>query len=152
MRALTGRMAVALLASGVAAVAFGLSHQHVHWPLFGLLVIGVLGVGACFDAALTGPMAWPEPELPARSEPDRALAHYVRVLEDAERSVAADDDRLRNLLRQIAGDRLRMRGLAWDSPEARTLLGDDLAQYLGAPPRRISRRILRRHVERIESL
>ncbi|WP_406027978.1 hypothetical protein OH802_11580 [Nocardioides sp. NBC_00850] len=150
MRVLTGRMVVALLASGVAAVALG--HQHVHWPLFALLVIGVLGVGACFDAAITGPTAWPEPELPARSEPDRALAHYVRVLEDAERSVAADDDRLHNLLRQIAGDRLRMRGLAWDSPEARTLLGDDLAQYLGAPPMRISRRMLRSHVERIELL
>lgn len=126
-------------------------------PVGALVLLGVLVVGAVRDAGAGGGEAgesgWPEPppRVTGRGS-DRHLAAYVRMLEGAE-TADVPDSRTRDELRRLCDARLaRRHRLTHADPEARALLGDDLADLLVAPPRRIGRRRLDAHLRRIEAL
>jgi hypothetical protein len=92
------------------------------------------------------------PPEPRSGASDTRLVTYTRVLEDhlaAREPTAAVRDRLRWLVIQ----RLELhRGLGVDDPEARVLLGPDLAALLDDPPRRINPAELDDALTRIEML
>lgn len=118
-----------------------------------LVAVGVLGLGVLLDGTVGEPAQWGEQRpRPSRSRGrDATTASYLRVVED--HLTARDPSAaLRDRMARLADQALARRGLDRHAPEARDLLGPDLAAALGGPVQRMTRTRIERCVERIEQL
>jgi hypothetical protein len=122
-------------------------------PIVAMVLLAALVMGAVEDLHDDETPPWPQPPPAAPTAGnDRQLAAYVRMLESDE-TAAIPGPRTREVLRRLCDERLaRRHRLVRTDPAARELLGDDLADLLDGPPRRIGRRRLDAHLRRIEAL
>ena len=149
-----GRFVLGALA--VVAIELGARYEHVrpdHLRLSLVVAVVVAVVGLMLDAALMGSADWEVSSRTTIQPPgqDSGLSLYVRMME-SHLSSRVPDPVLQSRLRRLVDDRLRRRGLRPQDPEARSLVGPDLAAALEGPPRKLSKAELAVFVHRIEEL
>lgn len=119
-----------------------------------VVALAVAGAGLLLDALADSGASWhldaARPVLPQGQDP--ATARYRSLLESHVAS-ASPDAGVRDRFASLAELVLRQRhGIDLSDPGAAARLGPELAAFLAAPPRRLSRREIERHLQRIEEL
>jgi len=147
-------IAAAVLFVGIDVLLILLDFDPDHLRLGLLVALGVTVSGLVLDSMGDSGPPWTAEGgrdlVPAGA--DERLAGYVRLLESHLTADAAGTG-LRDRLAALCDERLERRhGLTRSDPEARELLGVDLAQDLSGPPRRLSRAEIDDYVRRIEDL
>ncbi|MGZ4446313.1 MAG: hypothetical protein ACXVWZ_10240 [Nocardioides sp.] len=149
------RAGVGLAAFAVAEVLLSVLHFDPDAARLGLLVaLGVTAAWLLRDALVDAGPDWevPRSTTPVPRGADHRLASYVRLVE-GHLTASSPDGALRDRLATLCDQRLgRRHGLHHTDPEARALLGPDLADDLQGPPRRLTRRRVEDHLRRIEEL
>jgi hypothetical protein len=144
----------ALLYAGVWGV-LAVNGAHAQWARLALLValgtavLALVNVGSVND----GP-DWSVESIQPLAPPgqDTRLAMYTRVI-SGHLDARTPDGTFRDRVADLADRRLRQRhGVGLADPRARTLLGDEVADILRGPPRRLSREQIDRCVTTIEEL
>lgn len=149
---MTRRLVLAALAFAATEVFLVAAHNPLHPLQIGLLALLVGLVAGIMSDLDSRRFPWPRPAVEStRSGVERRMAAYTRMIENNQ-SANIPDVALRDVLRRLADLRLQTRGLTYDAPEARPLLGERLQATLMGPPRRLRTGEISAHLDRIEAL
>ena len=149
------RGALLLLLVGVVYPVAAWAEMEPHLlPLLVVCLLGLAVVWAVVDVLAESTPHWEVPyeDVGRVGFHDARLATYVRQLE-SNRTARTPDAGVRDRIAALAGSRLRIRhGVALGTPEARDLLGAELADFLTSEPRRIPLAEIDRYLTLIEEL